>query len=125
MDEFQDTDPLQAELLLLLAADDSDADRMAGRATPKPGKLFLVGDPKQSIYKFRRADVVLYQEIKRSLASRGVGIVHLRCSHRAVQSDSGMRECGVRRRDAEEATLARPRIRRWKTARSRSPGSRR
>ncbi|HEX6897475.1 MAG TPA: UvrD-helicase domain-containing protein, partial [Bryobacteraceae bacterium] len=58
VDEFQDTDPLQAEILLLLVSDDPEqADWMSVR--PKPGKLFVVGDPKQSIYKFRRADVVL------------------------------------------------------------------
>ena len=56
VDEFQDTDPLQAELLLLLAADDP-AERDWRRVRPVPGKLFLVGDPKQSIYRFRRADV--------------------------------------------------------------------
>ena len=83
VDEFQDTDPLQAELILLLAAEDPRETAWLS-ATPKPGKLFLVGDPKQSIYKFRRADVVLYQEIKRMLAVRGVGIVHLTCSHRAL-----------------------------------------
>ena len=56
MDEFQDTDPLQAELLLLLAADDP-AERDWTAVRPVPGKLFIVGDPKQSIYRFRRADV--------------------------------------------------------------------
>ena len=59
VDEFQDTDPLQAEILLLLAADDpAVTDWRAVR--PVPGKLFLVGDPKQSIYRFRRADVAVY-----------------------------------------------------------------
>ena len=63
IDEFQDTDPLQAEILLLLAADDPPAtDWRASR--PIPGKLFLVGDPKQSIYRFRRADIALYEEVK-------------------------------------------------------------
>ncbi|MEM1207449.1 MAG: UvrD-helicase domain-containing protein, partial [Acidobacteriota bacterium] len=53
VDEFQDTDPLQAEILLLLSADDpGESDWM--RVRPVPGKLFLVGDPKQSIYRFRR-----------------------------------------------------------------------
>jgi len=33
-------------------------------ARPVPGKLFLVGDPKQSIYRFRRADIALYEEVK-------------------------------------------------------------
>ena len=62
VDEFQDTDPLQAEILLLLAADDpSETDWR--RARPLPGRLFLVGDPKQSIYRFRRADVAIYREV--------------------------------------------------------------
>ena len=66
VDEFQDTDPLQAEILLLLAADDpGETDWRAAR--PIPGKLFLVGDPKQSIYRFRRADVALYEEVKERL----------------------------------------------------------
>ena len=63
VDEFQDTDPLQAEILLLLAADDP-AERDWHRVTPVPGKLFLVGDPKQAIYRFRRADVETYQEVR-------------------------------------------------------------
>ncbi len=84
VDEFQDTDPLQAEILLLLAADDpEEADWR--RARPLPGKLFLVGDPKQSIYRFRRADVVLYQDIKRQLERSQVGLVQLQKSFRAVR----------------------------------------
>ena len=47
VDEFQDTDPLQAEILLLAAADPSETDWRAVR--PVPGRLFIVGDPKQSI----------------------------------------------------------------------------
>ena len=67
IDEFQDTDPLQAEILLLLAADDpAESDWLQAR--PKPGKLFLVGDPKQSIYKFRRADMVLYRQVRERFA---------------------------------------------------------
>ena len=62
VDEFQDTDPLQAEILLLLAADD-DEETDWRRARPRPGTLFLVGDPKQSIYRFRRADVGIYREV--------------------------------------------------------------
>jgi ATP-dependent exoDNAse (exonuclease V) beta subunit len=85
VDEFQDTDPLQSEILMLLAASDPHESDWT-RAAPVPGKLFLVGDPKQSIYKFRRADVVLYQGIRDRLTSWGVGLVHLSHSHRSVRS---------------------------------------
>ena len=76
MDEFQDTDPLQAEILILLSADDpAESDWL--KVTPVSGKLFVVGDPKQSIYKFRRADVVLYENVCAALCSRGVARIHL------------------------------------------------
>jgi ATP-dependent helicase/nuclease subunit A len=84
IDEFQDTDPLQAEILLLLAADDP-AESDWTKITPKSGKLFVVGDPKQSVYKFRRADVVLYREIRDALQQRGVGVVQLTTSFRALR----------------------------------------
>ncbi|MBL8215178.1 MAG: UvrD-helicase domain-containing protein [Bryobacterales bacterium] len=83
VDEFQDTDPLQAEILLLLSAED-EAQANWMNVTPVPGKLFLVGDPKQSIYKFRRADVSLYQVLQANLASRGVVTLHLSKSFRSV-----------------------------------------
>ncbi len=85
VDEFQDTDPLQAELLLLLA---SAAD--AGDDTPpvdrrvRPGALFIVGDPKQSIYRFRRADVGVYRAICERLVTEGAKRVRLRTSFRSV-----------------------------------------
>ena len=64
VDEFQDTDPLQAEILLLLCASDP-AVRNAFDVRVTPGKLFVVGDPKQSIYRFRRADVALFSSLRR------------------------------------------------------------
>ena len=83
VDEFQDTDPLQAEILLLLAADDP-AERDWRRVAPVPGKLFLVGDPKQAIYRFRRADVETYQEVCDLLESRGAKRAYLHTSFRAT-----------------------------------------
>jgi ATP-dependent helicase/nuclease subunit A len=59
VDEFQDTDPLQADMLEALS-----------RAGP-PVRLFLVGDPKQSIYGFRRADVQVYHRFRKELVARG------------------------------------------------------
>ena len=83
VDEFQDTDPLQAEILLLLTADD-ETESDWRRVKPKPGSLFLVGDPKQSIYRFRRADVGVYREVSDRLEKIGARRVHLRTSFRSV-----------------------------------------
>jgi ATP-dependent helicase/nuclease subunit A len=69
VDEFQDTDPLQAEILLLLSADDpAIADWQ--RVRPTAGKLFVVGDPKQAIYRFRRADVGTYWRVRELLLAQ-------------------------------------------------------
>src|SRR5688572_1181509 len=83
VDEFQDTDPLQAELLLLLAADDP-AEGDAWRARPVRGKLFVVGDPKQSIYRFRRADVRIYSRVRTQLQQHGARCEQLTTSFRGV-----------------------------------------
>ena len=85
IDEFQDTDPIQAEPLFLLASEPEpqagdagsrpgdagsqpadDATRPADWHTvvPRPGALFVVGDPKQSIYRFRRADIAVYNQVR-------------------------------------------------------------
>ena len=85
VDEFQDTDPLQAEILLLLAADDP-REHDWRRVAPTAGKLFIVGDPKQAIYRFRRADVETYREVYELLAKRGARPVFLRTSFRAIPS---------------------------------------
>ena len=76
VDEFQDTDPLQAQLLLCLAGDDHGGLR--------PGALFIVGDPKQSIYRFRRADVGAYRRIADDLGASGATAVTLQTSFRSV-----------------------------------------
>lgn len=70
VDEFQDTDPLQVEVVFFLVEDGAQADRWE-KVVDVPGKLFLVGDPKQSIYRFRRADIEIYQEAKEKLSARG------------------------------------------------------
>ncbi|HYO97072.1 MAG TPA: UvrD-helicase domain-containing protein [Polyangiaceae bacterium] len=85
VDEFQDTDPLQAEILLLLASDDPAVQGYRDVRVAR-GKLFVVGDPKQSIYRFRRADVVLYQRIKAALLAQGAALLHLTTNFRSVPS---------------------------------------
>jgi ATP-dependent helicase/nuclease subunit A len=83
VDEFQDTDPLQSEIVLLLASDDP-AVSAPFSTRPVPGKLFVVGDPKQSIYRFRRADILLYERVKQHLVSFGAQVVYLSTSFRST-----------------------------------------
>ncbi|HEY6877397.1 MAG TPA: UvrD-helicase domain-containing protein [Polyangiales bacterium] len=83
VDEFQDTDPVQSEILLLIAAD-APSERDPWRTVPVPGKLFVVGDPKQSIYRFRRADVALYERVKQYLMERGAELLSLSTSFRSL-----------------------------------------
>ncbi len=61
VDEFQDTDPLQGELLLYLSEARGRAAKSWRDVVPAPGRLFVVGDPKQSIYRFRGADIAAYE----------------------------------------------------------------
>jgi ATP-dependent helicase/nuclease subunit A len=83
VDEFQDTDPLQSEILLLLASADP-LERDWTRVRPVPGKLFIVGDPKQSIYRFRRADVSIYRQVCEQLKDAGASCLQLTTSFRSV-----------------------------------------
>ncbi len=65
LDEFQDTDPIQIELALLLAG--SVTGPFTGNweeLHAEEGRLFMVGDPKQSIYRFRRADIDLFHAVQ-------------------------------------------------------------
>lgn len=61
IDEFQDTDPVQGELLLFLAEEKSTSASRWQDVRLQPGKLFVVGDPKQSVYRFRGADITAYE----------------------------------------------------------------
>ena len=64
VDEFQDTDPLQAELAMRLCASASSGEGEWRELVPEPGRLCVVGDPKQSIYRFRRADIAVYTAVE-------------------------------------------------------------
>ncbi|MEK7290375.1 MAG: 3'-5' exonuclease, partial [Planctomycetota bacterium] len=61
--EFQDTDPIQYEIVLFLSESLGHYSKDARKVTLEPGKLFIVGDPKQSIYAFRRADIEAYEHV--------------------------------------------------------------
>ncbi|RWJ60444.1 MAG: ATP-dependent endonuclease [Mesorhizobium sp.] len=64
VDEFQDTDPLQTEILWRLCGDPVDSNDDWTGFRIRPGALFLVGDPKQAIYRFRGADVGAYVQAR-------------------------------------------------------------
>jgi ATP-dependent helicase/nuclease subunit A len=82
VDEFQDTDPIQIEIAVLVATRDPAAGTKPWHEVAvEPGRLFLVGDPKQSIYRFRRADLGLYQQVERELHD---GLRHLVQNFRSV-----------------------------------------
>ena len=93
IDEAQDTDPIQAEIAMYLAEavsqglpDDSRPDSWE-QITPERGKLFVVGDPKQSIYRFRRADVAQMKQLQKRMelsGGRRVGLVQNFRSQQAV-----------------------------------------
>jgi ATP-dependent helicase/nuclease subunit A len=104
LDEFQDTDPIQLEIAVRLTADPDDpaqhtptapaaptndpTDPLTHRLTwrdlrPLPGRLFIVGDPKQSIYRFRRADISQYL---RAADQVGADTVRLSANFRSTRA---------------------------------------
>ena len=80
VDEFQDTDPAQLDIVTAIARGPHD--------TPQPGRLFMVGDPKQSIYKFRNADIDTYVAARTSAAARDAdhGVKQLSRNFRSSQA---------------------------------------
>jgi ATP-dependent helicase/nuclease subunit A len=84
VDEFQDTDPLQAEIMFALQRPASSL-RSPGSSDPGNGALYVVGDPKQSIYRFRRADIDIYNHVRRVIGGDDdANVVPLTTNFRSV-----------------------------------------
>ena len=88
LDEFQDTDPIQIELAVRIAA--AEPGSAAAGSAPwdevavSPGHLFIVGDPKQSIYRFRRADIATFLRAAARFGPEAGGVVELTANFRTV-----------------------------------------
>ncbi len=85
VDEFQDTDPIQAEVMMYLTGTDED-ERDWRKLTPRSGSLFVVGDPKQSIFRFRRADIDIYNLVKEQIVRTGGEVLALTANFRSMDS---------------------------------------
>ena len=83
VDEYQDTDPIQTDILFAITAEKYDPDWH--KCVPRPGSLFLVGDPKQGIYRFRGADITLWQEAVEAIRATGGEVVTLSRNFRSTQ----------------------------------------
>jgi ATP-dependent helicase/nuclease subunit A len=144
VDEFQDTDPVQAEIVFLLAGNEArpaedfpvasglpNASPVASafrrkdkqpvqpptqsadwRTIPvRPGSLFVVGDPKQSIYRFRRADIEIYNIVRERFRDPAVGrVVELTRNWRSVPALCEWANEVFATRFPEEPTVHSPRF---------------
>jgi len=77
VDEFQDTDPVQYEIILYLGERAGSHQTAWHDVDLEPGKLFIVGDPKQSIYAFRRADIEAFERVVEKIRAGGGGVYSL------------------------------------------------
>lgn len=82
VDEFQDTDPVQTDIIFGITADQFDPDWH--KCVPHPGSLFLVGDAKQGIYSFRGADISMWQEMEDFMRATGGEVVPLYMNYRST-----------------------------------------
>ncbi len=104
IDEFQDTDPIQYEILLYLAEKMDHSAKEWRNVKLTAGKVFVVGDPKQSIYAFRRADIEAYLEVVEKLIKAQDGIecrltTNFRSHADILEVVNGVFECLIQAQD--------------------------
>ncbi len=82
IDEFQDTDPIQAEIVFLLVGAGEGGAWYERRLLP--GCLFMVGDPRQAIYRFRGADIATYRRAREAVEREFPGhVLHVTSNFRS------------------------------------------
>ncbi len=84
VDEFQDTDPVQASLMFNLCASSLNPDDWR-KNDLLPGRLFVVGDDKQSVYRFRKADFQAFSAVCSALSEKGGRHLQLTANFRSDQ----------------------------------------
>ena len=85
VDEFQDTDPIQAEIIFYLTGHNFQ-EKDWKKLVPRAGSLFIVGDPQQSIYHFRRADIAVYKQVKSLIRNSRGRVIKLNANFRSLHS---------------------------------------
>jgi len=85
VDEFQDTDPIQAEIIFYLTGKQLTEIEWE-KLVPRAGSLFIVGDPQQSIYHFRRADIAVYKKVKGLMIESDGKVIKLNANFRSLHS---------------------------------------
>jgi len=124
LDEFQDTDPIQIEIATLIAAPpDNEPPEDWAEVAVEEGRLFFVGDPKQSIYRFRRADIGLFLSARNAFAADGP--VPLVQNFRTVEPIVSWVNHVFDQLMAEEVPGAQPRYRPLQAYRTDPPGDHR
>ncbi len=86
VDEFQDTDPVQYEIILYLGEKAGSHRTQWQDIELEPGKLFIVGDPKQSIYAFRRADIEAFERVVEKIRAGGGTVYSLVTNFRSNEA---------------------------------------
>jgi CRISPR-associated exonuclease Cas4 len=111
LDEFQDTDPTQCEILFLIGSEPG-AEPLWDSRRLRRGALFMVGDPKQAIYRFRGGDLRTYIRARDAIASQFPGnIIEISANFRSrgrilkhvdecFAERLGRQKCGYRKFDA-------------------------
>ncbi len=111
VDEFQDTDPTQCEILFLIGSEPGD-EPLWDRRRLRAGALFMVGDPKQAIYRFRGGDLKTYIRARNAVTSQFAGnIIEINANFRSREGilkhvddcfaqRLGQQKCGYKKFDA-------------------------
>ena len=83
IDEFQDTNPIQAQIFFYLSSEELNEDWR--KCKPEKGTLFIVGDPKQSIYRFNNADIPSFKRVKELFDGKNGEVISLNTNFRSSE----------------------------------------